>query len=94
MIIYHNQFPFISDFLSNPYVLVVITLISSYLLNAEIPLFSLKIKNFSFQKYKLQIIFLLLSVVLIILIQYLAIPVIILLYVLLSLIVKPKQVSH
>lgn len=93
MIIYNSTFDVVSNFLSNPYVLVVIAFISSYLLNAEIPLFSLKIKNFTFQKYKLQISFLVISVILLILLQYLAIPIIILLYVLLSLIVKPKSVK-
>jgi CDP-diacylglycerol--serine O-phosphatidyltransferase len=53
-------------------------------LNAEIPLFALKIKNFSFQKYKLQIGFVLFSVVLIVMLQFLAIPLIIISYVLLS----------
>ena len=53
-------------------------------MNAEIPLFSLKIKNFSFQKYKLQIGFLVLSLIMIATLQFLAVPLIILTYVLLS----------
>jgi CDP-diacylglycerol--serine O-phosphatidyltransferase len=53
-------------------------------MNAEIPLFSLKIKNFSFQKYKLQIGFLAVSIIMIATMKYLAIPLIILTYVLLS----------
>ncbi len=93
MIIYNSTFEGVSDFLSNPYVLLIITLISSYLLNAELPLFSLKIKNFTFQKYKLQISFLVISVLLLLFLQYLAIPIIILLYVLLSVLVKPKAVK-
>jgi CDP-diacylglycerol--serine O-phosphatidyltransferase len=72
------------DTLSNPYVLVGITVLSSYLLNAEIPLFSLKVKSFSWEKYKMQVVFLILSVVLIALFEFIAIPIIILLYVLLS----------
>ena len=39
------------------WLLVVLTLISAYVMNAEIPLFSLKIKDFSFAKYRLQIFF-------------------------------------
>ena len=93
MIIYNSAFEGVSDFLSNPYVLLIITLISSYLLNAELPLFSLKIKNFTLQKYKLQISFLVISVLLLLFLQYLAIPIIILLYVLLSVLVKPKAVK-
>lgn len=74
----------ITTFLSNQWTLVVITFISAYVMNAEIPLFSLKIKNFSFQKYKLQIGFLLASIVMLVTLQFLAIPLIIITYVLLS----------
>ncbi|MEK8180208.1 CDP-alcohol phosphatidyltransferase family protein [Flavobacterium buctense] len=64
--------------------LVIVSFISAYVMNAEIPLFSLKIKNFSFAKYKLQIFFLIISVLMLIFLQILAVPLIILLYVLLS----------
>ncbi len=57
--------------LTNHWVLLAITLFSAYILNAEIPLFSLKIKNFSFQKYKLQVGFLILSVAMIAFFHYL-----------------------
>jgi CDP-diacylglycerol--serine O-phosphatidyltransferase len=72
--------------LTNQWVLLLITLFSAYILNAEIPLFALKIKNFSVQKYKLQIGFLIFSVFLIIMLQITAIPIIIISYVLLSVI--------
>lgn len=74
----------IITFLSNQWTLVVISFISAYVMNAEIPLFSLKIKNFSFQKYKLQIGFLLASIVMLVIFQFLAIPLIITTYVLFS----------
>ncbi len=64
--------------------LIVITFLSAYVMNAEIPLFSLKIKNFSFAKYKLQIFFLAASVLMLIFLQIVAVPLIILFYVLLS----------
>jgi CDP-diacylglycerol--serine O-phosphatidyltransferase len=66
--------------------LIVISFLSAYIMNAEIPLFSLKFKNFSFAKYKLQIFFLAFSVLLLIFLQILAVPMIIILYVLLSVI--------
>ena len=53
-------------------------------MNAEIPLFSLKSKDFSFAKYKLQIFFLAISVLMLIFLQILAVPLIIIIYVLLS----------
>ena len=84
MIQFHSEFEGLVDALSNPYVLVGITALSAYLLNAEIPLFSLKVKNFSWEKYKMQVVFLIISVVLIALLEFIAIPIIILLYVILS----------
>ena len=84
MIHLNSEFEGLVDALSNPYVLVGITVLSSYLLNAEIPLFSLKVKSFSWEKYKMQVVFLILSVILIALLEFIAIPIIILLYVILS----------
>ena len=79
----HSNFEFIK-FLINPWIFVVLCFLSAYVMNAEIPLFSLKIKNFSFAKYKLQIFFLATSVLMLIFLQIVAVPLIILFYVLLS----------
>jgi CDP-diacylglycerol--serine O-phosphatidyltransferase len=78
MIQFHSEFEWLVDFL------VGVTVLSSYLLNAEIPLFSLKVKSFSWEKYKMQVVFLILSLILIVLLEFIAIPIIILLYVILS----------
>lgn len=78
--------PEIHNFIYNQWILIGITFLSAYVMNAEIPLFSLKIKNFSFAKYKLQIFFLTLSVLMLIFLQIMAVPLIILIYVLLSVI--------
>ena len=75
---------FWSEMLTNQWVLFVIIALSTYVMNAEIPLFSLKIKNFTFKKYKLQVFFLVLSIALIAVFQYISFPMIILIYVLLS----------
>jgi CDP-diacylglycerol--serine O-phosphatidyltransferase len=74
------------DVLTNQWFLLAITVFSAYILNAEIPLFSLKIKDFTFKKNALQIVFLSLSVLLLIFFQYLAVPLAIVTYVLLSII--------
>jgi CDP-diacylglycerol--serine O-phosphatidyltransferase len=74
------------EMLSNPFVLVGISLFSGYLLNAEIPLFSLKVKYFNWETNKIQVIFLILSILLLFVFQYGGIPLIILSYVLLSVI--------
>lgn len=77
---------FLSEILINKWILVALTFLSAYVMNAEIPLFSLKIKNFSFAKYKLQIFFLAVSILMLIFLQIVAVPLIIVFYVLLSVI--------
>jgi CDP-diacylglycerol--serine O-phosphatidyltransferase len=64
----------------------VITLFSAYILNAEIPLFSLKIKKFNLKDNALQIVFLLLSFLLLFFFQFAGIPLVIIGYVLLSIV--------
>lgn len=76
----------ILEILTDKWILLLITLFSAYILNAEIPLFSLKIKKFNFKDNALQIIFLLFSFIMLIFLQYLAIPLVIIFYVLLSVI--------
>lgn len=78
--------PLVAEFLSNIWVLIGISVLSAFILNAELPLFSLKIKNFSFAKYKLQIVFLIFTLILLISFQILGLPLVILLYILLSVI--------
>ncbi len=80
---FSNSF-FILELLTNPSILLVITLLSVYMLNAEIPLFSLKIKKFSFKENALQFSFLGASLLLLVFFKYLGIPLVIVLYVLLS----------
>ena len=74
------------EMLTNPYVLMGISILSAYILNAEIPLFSLKMKDFSWQKNKIQVIFLLVSIALLIGFKILGLPLVILLYILLSIV--------
>lgn len=75
----------------NPWVLVILTIMLSYLLVAELPLFALKFKNLTWQDNSVRFIFLILSVMLAILLNFAAIPLIIVLYILLSVI---KKTSH
>jgi CDP-diacylglycerol--serine O-phosphatidyltransferase len=86
LVIQYSNSLLLLELLTNTYVLIAITLLSVYLLNAEIPLFSLKIKNFSLQKYALQIGFVMYSILLLVFLRYLAVPLIILSYVLLSIV--------
>jgi CDP-diacylglycerol--serine O-phosphatidyltransferase len=73
------------DFIHSPMVLVIITIVFSLLLVSRFELFALKFKNFSWTDNKIRFTFLGLSVLLLALLQLAAIPVIILLYIALSL---------
>ncbi len=58
----HGTVPAIDNFLLSTSVLVLITIIFSYLLVSEIPMFSLKFKNLFWQENKIQYIFLIFTV--------------------------------
>lgn len=72
----------------NKWVLIGLTLVSCILLNAEILLFALKFKTWDFKSNAVRYVFLALCVVLLITLKFLAIPLIILLYIVLSLLWK------
>ncbi|BCY27226.1 CDP-alcohol phosphatidyltransferase family protein [Flavobacterium okayamense] len=84
MIQYADQYEWLTNLLYNPYVLLGITVLSAYLLNAEIKLFSLKMKEINWAKSKVQLSFLVYSVVLLLFFGVLAIPLIIFSYILIS----------
>ncbi|GLB50858.1 CDP-alcohol phosphatidyltransferase family protein [Neptunitalea lumnitzerae] len=71
-------------FILNKWFLIGLTLVSSYLLNAKIPLFALKFKTYGFRTNAVRYIFLILAVCMAVTMQFIAIPFIIVLYVVLS----------
>ncbi|MCR8666343.1 CDP-alcohol phosphatidyltransferase family protein [Aestuariibaculum sp. M13] len=75
----------INSIIINKWFLIGLTSLSCYLLNSNIKLFALKFKDFSFKANALRYTFIILCVVLLIVLQYAAIPLIILTYILLSL---------
>ncbi len=75
---------FIHFLLSNEYILALFVILFSLLLVAEFPMFSLKLKNLRFKENKIRYIFIVLSAILLILLHTIAIPLIIILYILLS----------
>ena len=79
------------EILINPYILLAITVFSAFILNAEIPLFSLKVKEISFKKSMVQIIFLIVSLLLLIFFGYAGIPLLICTYILLSVIMNRRH---
>ena len=84
LVLKYSDSIFTLEILTNQGILLAITLLSAYILNAEIPLFSLKLKKFNFKDNALQIVFLILSLMLLFFFQFLGIPLLIILYILLS----------
>ena len=88
MMVYYNSFG-LQRYLLNPWMLVGIASLSAWLLIAEIPLISLKLKNLSWEKNKAQFILLIFSLIMIPLLKFAAAPAIIGIYILLSLLMPP-----
>ncbi|PQJ81625.1 CDP-alcohol phosphatidyltransferase family protein [Polaribacter glomeratus] len=80
----HSGIEFVNDLISNNYFLIAVTWILSFLMNAEMHLFSLKFKEYSFKNNYIKYIFLIASVLLIFTLNFLAVPLIIILYIILS----------
>ena len=79
----------ITELILTPWFLIVITLVSCVLLNAEIPLFGLKFKTWNFKDNTVRYLFLIASILLLVVLKFIAIPIIIFLYILVSLFWKP-----
>ena len=79
------------ELMINPGFLLAITLFSAYMMNAEIPLFSLKIKKFTLRDNLVVVIFLLVSLMLLVFFRYAGIPAVIVTYILLSVIMNRSQ---
>lgn len=90
ILLYHNN-EVLSNIILNPWFLVILTVLSSYLLNSPIKLFALKFKNRSFKDNGVRYLFIVGSLVLLLTLRFLAIPVIILFYVLASLLMPSEK---
>jgi len=69
----------------NPWFLIGVTLLSSFLLNSKIKLIALKFKNWSFKDNAARYLLIILAIILLIIFKFAGIPLIIILYVLMSL---------
>lgn len=73
-------------FILNPYLLITLTIVMSILLVSEIPIFSFKFKSFDWKGNEIRFVFLLLSLLLLITLHFVGIPLIITLYIVMSVI--------
>ena len=87
---------FLFDLLQNEWFLIGITLIMSFLLIAELPLFSLKFKKFGWKGNEIRYIFLLLCVAMLAVLKFVGIPLCVVLYILMSVgnnVMKKKSIE-
>lgn len=88
MILYYQNTPMLSSIILNQWFLIGLTLLSAYLLNAKISLFSLKFSNLGFKENGVKYLFLIGSLVLLITLRFLAVPFIVISYILVSIVEK------
>lgn len=75
----------ISNLFGRLWFLIGVTLLSCYLLNANFKLFALKFKTWAFRPNLVRYLFLIVTILLLVILKFIAIPIIILLYILTSL---------
>lgn len=90
LILNHDEF-WLAPIILNPAFLIVFAAVSSYLLVAEIPFLSFKIKSLTWKDAKPQILLLVGAVIFLMTLRFAALPIIILYYLILSLIYPPHK---
>ena len=88
LIINYSSLEFATTLIENKWFLIILTVVLSFLMNAEIPLFSLKFKDYSWKNNKVKFSFILITVFLCIVLKFVAIPIVIIVYVIMSLFYK------
>ncbi len=84
LILNYSNNEMVSSLIQNVWFLIGISVLLCYLMNAEISLFALKFKDYGWKKNKIKYLFIFFTAILSALFQFIAIPLVILLYVLLS----------
>lgn len=84
ILLYHNSNE-LDGIILNQWFLMGLTLVSAYLLNSRIKLFALKFDNWSFKDNAVRYLFLIGSLVMLITLKFLAVPLIVVFYILASL---------
>ena len=86
-----NNVDQLSLILNNIWIIIILTIVFSLLLVSELPMFSLKFKNLSLKNNKAQYILIIASIILLIVFQLVALPLIIILFILMSLFIYIKN---
>jgi CDP-diacylglycerol--serine O-phosphatidyltransferase len=91
LILTYAETSFFAGWIQNTYFLVGVTLLGCYMMNANIPLFSLKFKTYGWKGNEIQYVFLGLSALFLAVLQLVGVPLIIVLYVLISVIQNKRH---
>jgi len=91
LIMQYSNNDIVVNFIQNTWFLIGLTLLLCYLMNAEIPLFSLKFKDYKWKNNKVKFVFVLVTLILVVALQFIAIPLVIIWYVVLSMLAKDKE---
>jgi CDP-diacylglycerol--serine O-phosphatidyltransferase len=83
---WHGNKGQLSLWLTNPFFLIILGFVLSILLVSNIPLFALKFKNFTWKDNQVKYVFLLLALSLFVFLKIVAIPLIVILYIFLSIV--------
>lgn len=85
LIMEHQNNDMMNTIILNPWFLIGVTLLSSFLLNSKIKLIALKFKNWSFKDNAARYLLIILALILLIIFEFAGFPLIIILYILMSL---------
>jgi CDP-diacylglycerol--serine O-phosphatidyltransferase len=92
-ILKYENVSWLNDLILNDSFLIALSLVSAILLNMKVELFSLKLKSFSFNENKVVFLFLIFSAINLVVFKYIAVPIIIITYILVSLMTKKNSVK-
>lgn len=84
LVVFYGNSEWLNIFITSNLFLVLMVVVLSFLMNSEIPLFALKFKVFNWKKNKFKYIFLMISTTMLLLINVTAIPLIVVIYITLS----------
>ena len=93
LILEYGTIEFVENIIRSKYFLIGVTVFLTYLMNAEIPLFSLKFKEYAIKNNFIKYLFLLISLVMLLTLQFVSIPLIITFYVCLSVVSNRRKTA-
>ena len=93
LILEYGTIEFVENIIRSKYFLIGVTVLLTYLMNAEIPLFSLKFKEYAIKNNFIKYLFLLISLVMLLILQLVSIPLIIAFYVCLSVVSNLRRTT-